>query len=483
MSDYHRLHPLMILQQTIMSVRRLSFAYFISLTLFFYNKFFYGCLALIGLTLFCLVLAVYRWLFFKYRLGRDQLDVLHGLFIKKQLVIPYGRIQAVQCQTWFFLKPFKIIGLIIETAGLKAENVDLLAVKEEVYQQLQQACKNDPAAQIVGNHAESQPEQTAAQPLFEVSTSDIILFSFTDQSIFIMLFAFLSFYDLLKSWLSKKWLTEQWRQLAPAGLIVILFLLVLLLLLLVLAAVLKNLVNYYHFQVRRQKNDLIVERGLFERTTLTIPLQRIQAIQIKQNFFRSWLKLASVELILAAGKGNQNDDAISDDTFYLLPIIRLPQIWLTLQKLLPEWQLAAPQKIALKTGPSFLFLRFAASLGIIIAATGFWWNFFLGLAASFLGLLLVIRAWWASQNQAAGIIGTKLLYLKSVWGLSLEALITQKNKIQCRQIQTTWWLNHRKLGHFILVIKAGKDSQETKLRYLSFTSCRFLKELFGLIAK
>ena len=475
MSDYYRLHPLMILQQTIISIRNLSFAYLISLSLFFSHKFFYGWLAVIGLTVFCLLLAVYHWLFFKYRLGSSQLNVQHGLFVKKQLVIPYSRIQAVQRQSWFFLKPFGIFSLIIETAGSEAENVNLLAVKEEVYQQLQQARKKS-----TDNHFEIEQKQAVVKPFFEVSTGDILLFSFTDQSIFIMLFAFLSFYDSLKSWLSKKWLIAQQHQLALAGIVVILFLLLLLLLILVLAAVLKNLIHYYHFQVQRQKNELIVERGFFERTTLTIPLQRIQAIQIKQNFFRSWLKLASVELILAAGRGNQNDDAVSDDTFYLLPIIQQSQVWLVLQKLLPEWQLIKPQKKDLKTGSKFLFLRFAASFTVIIAVAGFWLNLYLGFAASFLGFLLVIRAWWASKNQTAGTIGTELIYLKRVSGFCRETLITQKNKIQCRQIKTTWWLNGRHLGHFVLVIKAGSSSQEAKLRYLSLASCRFLKDLFGL---
>ncbi|KRM89082.1 hypothetical protein FD21_GL000348 [Liquorilactobacillus vini DSM 20605] len=208
--------------------------------------------------------------------------------------MPYNRIQAIQRRAWFLFKPFGIIGLIVETAGTTAENVKLLAVKKIVYDHLARL------RQAENSQAQS-TDQPSYQPQFKVATRDIWRFSLTDQSAFMMLLALVAFFDSFKGWLPKNWLASRLEAVILSGFVSLLLGGLCLGGLVILAALLKNYACYYHFTVRRQNDDLLVERGLFTRNTLTIPLRRIQAIQIKQNFLRAWLKLTSVELILAAG--------------------------------------------------------------------------------------------------------------------------------------------------------------------------------------
>ncbi|WP_281164477.1 PH domain-containing protein [Liquorilactobacillus sicerae] len=468
MSSYHRLHPLMIVQQSVIIAQKLGTIYFFVLILLLRHKYFYAILLLCGVTLWCLGKALYQWLFFKYRFEEDQLVIKQGLFIKKQLIVPYNRIQSIQCQAWFWFKPFGIISLIVETAGTTAKNVKLLAVKRTVYDQLARLRQGK-------NSQVHSTDQQSFRPQFEVATRDIWRFSLTDQSAFVMLIALIAFFDSLKGWLPKNLLTSRLETLILSGFVSLLFGGLCLVGVVILAALFKNYICYYHFKVWRQNDDLLVERGLFTRNTLTIPLRRIQAIQIKQNFFRAWLKLASVELILAAGESNANDDTVNDDTFYLLPITDQPQILAILQKLLPEWHLTEPKLAKLNQGPCWLFLRFPLLFSAVLLVAGFWMNLYLGLATVALSLLLLWRAWWSSNHQAAGMIGEQLLYLKKVNGFSLKTLITPQNKVQCQRVRTTWWLMTQQLGHVGWQIKKGMGMDEIQLKYLSLENCRSLR--------
>ncbi|MCP0887970.1 PH domain-containing protein [Ligilactobacillus sp. WILCCON 0076] len=474
MSSFYRLHPLMILQQSFITAKKQATIYFLTVTLFLVHKYFYAILLFCGVTFWCLGNAFYQWLFFKYRFEQDQLVIKKGLFIKKQLIVPYNRIQSLQRQVWFVFKPLGIISLIIETAGTTAENVKLLAVKEIVYDHLT-ALRQGERDQTLA----TKPHPFG--PQFEVTTRDIWRFSLTDQSVFMMLIAWVFFFDSLKGWLPKKLLESRLEILILSGFISLLFGVLLLVGLVILATLFKNYVCYYHFKVWRQNDDLFIERGLFTRSTLTIPLHRIQAIQIKQNFFRVWLKLASVELILAAGKGNENDDTVDDDTFYLLPIIAQPQVLATLQHLLPEWHLTEAKLENLNQGPRWLFLRFSFLFAAVMFITGFWLNLYLGIAAAVLGLLLIWRTWWSSYHQAAGMIGNQLLYLKKVSGFNLKTLITPQNKVQCQKIRTTWWLKTKQLGHFSWQIKKGLGMEKVQLKYLSLEDCKALRKLATII--
>jgi putative membrane protein len=57
-------------------------------------------------------------------LPRDGLTINSGVLIRKINHIPYDRIQTVQRQQWFFLKPLGLEQVAIETAGKESKKAE-----------------------------------------------------------------------------------------------------------------------------------------------------------------------------------------------------------------------------------------------------------------------------------------------------------------------------------------------------------------------
>lgn len=82
--------------------------------------------------------ALLRYFFEYYQLFEEKIVIYKGIFQKKEIDIPYERIQTIKERQWFFFKPFQITELLIETAatGAKEAEVDMSAVSETVFQQI-----------------------------------------------------------------------------------------------------------------------------------------------------------------------------------------------------------------------------------------------------------------------------------------------------------------------------------------------------------
>ncbi|MFT8447360.1 MAG: PH domain-containing protein [Liquorilactobacillus nagelii] len=472
MSDFERLHPMMIIQRSFQLMRSFSFVLFILLGTF-WNNWTRLLLGVVVLCVCCGLLAGYEWFFFKYLIATDRLIITKGWLAKKQIEVPYQRIQTIHRQTLFFLKPFKISSLIIETAGAGGGNETLLAVKERVYLQLQQHRQ----AKQVGAKAKL---VTEVEPQYQITAAAIWKFTFTDGGIFAMLFAALTLIDQVKTYLPNGLLDHEWKKVLNYGITAILCLLGIFMVLLMTVTLLKNLLRYYHFEVWREGDNLIVRRGFFSRDTLTVPLHRIQALQFRQTLLRRLLHLTSVELILAAGKNTGEDEGINDDTFYLLPIIADQRVFPLLQQLMPEWKLVSPRLIDLKPANRLYFLRFPGLFCGALIIVGAWINIYLAIGAVGLTALVLGYLWWAAGYQQAGKINSKLLTYRTVQAANIVTLITPTNKIQQTSIHTGYWLYSTGIGHFSLEIKAGQSARKVKLKYLDLTSCHYLAQLSRL---
>jgi putative membrane protein len=68
--------------------------------------------------------SILRYLRFTYSVAPDGLTIQSGVFIRKTNHIPYDRIQTVQRQQWFFLKPLRLEQVSIETAGKETRKAE-----------------------------------------------------------------------------------------------------------------------------------------------------------------------------------------------------------------------------------------------------------------------------------------------------------------------------------------------------------------------
>ncbi len=83
------------------------------------------------------------------------------------------------------------------------------------------------------------------------------------------------------------------------------FYIYLIVLFIVLLLIFHAVLTYMYFYFRIENNEFIVNKGYLKKVKLSIPLDRIQTINIKQNIFQQVLKLVSLEIDTAGSAGKE----------------------------------------------------------------------------------------------------------------------------------------------------------------------------------
>lgn len=468
MSNMRHFSALMLLQRTVHNLR----AWIVLLVLVVFKNISNPKLLVLGLLIFLLLAvaqAYYHWLSYRFVLNEKHLLMHYGFIFKHQIDIPYERIQAVHREVWFLFKPFKVAKLTIETAGSRSgkDDVVLEAVPEFIYRELEK--KRNHGAELPAAKASVQTT------LYQVSVNDLFVFTFTDLNLVSVLLAMLGIYSEAGSLAFQKWVETRLNEIVAGGILMIALLILLILFILFIVVLTRNFLRYFRFFVWRTDDHLIIERGLFTRRRVSIPIQRIQALQLRQSLLRRLLGLQTVEVILAAGQGDNKKEDVNDNTFYLLPIIRDKEVWQMLQKLLPEWQPTALVPNS-KKSHWFLFARFRLlALLILGAAAIYFFNLVWGIIVIGLLALFVAISFWTADIQTAAL-DKNSLHTVTVAGISRIETLCPFNKIQSVKLKTTYYLERYQWGHFEHFVKAGRIRRRIKLRYLDLAECTRLKQ-------
>lgn len=138
MFEKRRYHPIAILIYLIAGFKKWLPLLIVSYISEGLTENWWGNLFFFGVVLSLSLQALLRYFFEYYQLFEEKIVIYKGIFQKKEIDIPYERIQTIKERQWFFFKPFQITELLIETAatGAKEAEVDMSAVSETVFQQI-----------------------------------------------------------------------------------------------------------------------------------------------------------------------------------------------------------------------------------------------------------------------------------------------------------------------------------------------------------
>ncbi|MGX7030370.1 PH domain-containing protein [Vagococcus zengguangii] len=435
-----------------------------------------------------------------YQITNEHIVIYKGLVNKRETIIPYNRIQTLKQRQWFFLKPFHLVQLLIETAGgdndepeaslpvIKEETVQLIEHYRRSNQQINQVEKEPEVVPTSDNidlfdlrsadTDEQTKESKTVSAQYTITNQDILMFALTDLG---MMTAMFTLFFFLQEYLPKKWfdkISKESLELLQAGWLLTISICLIVVVIMAAFSVMKSLMKYYQFKVEREERTLTIESGLFERKTQKIPLTKIQGIKIKQPLMRKLFGIVSVELSLAGGQSADDMDT-SDQTLYLLPIVREYQVFTTLNQLLPEWQFEQPDLKFTSRDSLWYFLRWKLLAAVIVTAVVSYFSFRM---ASLVGigivLLSLLSAWLQSHFQGYAIQSTSRLCLQSFKFGTKTMTFVEKEKVQAFAEKTGKWLYQKQLGHVSLWVKASLADEEVCLRYLNFGDIRKLKQFY-----
>ena len=463
----NRLHPLAFFVFLYNNLKR---SFLLILFLFFEiigdrhpGLFLYGLLII--LVIFSFVDALLRYIFFAYHFDENSLTIDSGVFIRHHEHIPFNKIQTIQHKQWFFLQPFDLESLSIETAGHndgKAEAI-LPVITLKISNFIEKLNQQSRLGSVSSEAGPQQAKNKKIDSSYQINFRDLSKYALTSFGIIPVLLGFVGFFSQIDGYLPqtiKKPIESTIDNLVAESFFI---LAILILLFSLLASYLTTVQKYYHFTLIKSKNKLTTIRGFFQRNIVSLPLKKIQAVFVKQSILRQWLKLATVETIVAsdAGKNEKNGGDL-----VILPVIEKKQLFQQVQKFISYFPKQMPKLIHLPSFQSWYFVRNGILLSLLPALVLIYFFHFWGCFSLLLLPLAVSLGWYKGHHMAFAIISGGRYLLQSGHFWTNELYLIQQNKIQSVSYRQTVWMAHKHLVHLSVSIRHANSNHEVQIRYL-----------------
>jgi len=341
MTKARRYHPLIMLFDTGKLIKDVFFPF---LALFIIKARSDSIYITYGRLLFFIVFGILlirillKWLTHKYELDDCSFHLYKGIFNKKELSVPFSKIQNINYRTTFIHRMLKVTSVSFET-GMHGEEAavkfEVISKKEAVQMEeyVTRALKGElSAAEITVYKAESNRSIH-----FQPSQKDLFKASFTSLSFLViipLLFSFYSkmdeffhvegkakdlFFGIINSW----WLVV---------IIVIVFILFS-----VAFGIVRTFLVYGRYEISSDHDRIYIRKGIFNETAFSIAKDRVQAIEIKQTLLKRLLGLAEVKLISAGLQRLEYEKLEVSSLYPFLPVRRAFEM---ITEILPAYELA-----------------------------------------------------------------------------------------------------------------------------------------------
>ena len=266
------------------------------------------------------VTSIIKWSKFTYRIEEDELRIEEGLINKKKRYIPIERIQTINTSAGLIQQMFKLVKLQVETAsgGTEAE-VSAEDTGTDVPVPLEET-------------AEEAEEAEEPVMMYKMTGQELLTAASTSSGIGVIISGVFAFFTQVDDFFDLDWLYDRFAFLNSAGAAVIALAAFVALFIAWLLSIVGMLLKYANFTVVRKEKEIVISRGLIEKQQITIPLQRIQAIKIKESLIRQPFGLAAVTIVSAGGNVLEEDKSA-----ILFPIISKKIINQRLGEFIPDY--------------------------------------------------------------------------------------------------------------------------------------------------
>lgn len=431
----------------------------------------YVWLAVVTLIILWSLLDYFCW---TYVLANDELVIYSGIFVKKQRHIPYQQIQNLQSQQWFFFKPFGVEQLAIDTGaqGKDASEVILPAVKVELAAAIENHRRAVQQADVVGNqHFEATPSTTNTSGNqrtafdYQVSFRDLSVYALSNPNILGQIIFIIAIVDRIGAHRYIDQLTDEAGSQIQHGswLIVLSFVLILVLVLLAVN-LLRIFLQYYHFRLTRIGQDLTIQRGLLQTSTLHVAINRIQAINIRQSIFRQVFGLTTLDLDLIADS-TSNDD---DKKITLIPVLSNQTVYRVLHTLLASLPAEGPH---LRHGDWYMTWLFVRNAMVIVALPlgglayfyhGYWFWWIAGMAM----LLALGSGIYKGYYTSINLWQDHYLALRTSRQFTKETTLVGWHEIQSMSVTASLLMVWTKRANLVVSVRSGNTVRRLSYQYL-----------------
>lgn len=454
----------------------------------------------IAFAAFSAIVSVLAWWFQRFRVTDREIMSRSGIIAKQERVVPFERIQTVDLDEAPLERIFRTVKVRVETAagGQAGTEIEIPALRRDdataLRQQLLLARQRAREGSTPGNGnvSDSTPpppmDEAAEAPMPDRTPAPVgeiggaLLRRVTARELLIagatsgrfgpaaaIVGAVAQFGDDLIP--QSIWERVPWDDFADAASNIQLLIGAVTLLGIVawLLAIATTVLTFGGFELRREADQLFLQYGLLDRRRTTIPIRRIQAIQVREGVLRQPFGLADVRFATA---GFGNDASSSGVLFPLLPMRDVRDL---LSAACPEF-LMEVQRPRLERPPARARMRyiFETSIGWVIAVViaaligwrlldvPYWWLWVVVAACA-----TPVFAWLGARRFAdAGWLvedGRMLLRWRAVGRVTM---LTRVRRIQYRRLTSNPLQRRASLVSFEMSVAGGGAGGQAGLAHL-----------------
>ncbi|MEM5566146.1 PH domain-containing protein [Psychroserpens sp. AS72] len=276
-------------------------------------------LIIIGLLIVILIIAILKYLNFKFHLSKDDFHLSTGIINKDNTIIPKSKIQNVYINQNFLQQIINVVSLNIETAGDNKSEISIKALDKPTALRLKKELFNK------SNLTEEQTKITEETNtvFFRVSLKRLFLEGISQNHLqsFAVIASFVfglyyEFKDYFRN-LQLKQRIEGFINLDKESILNIIILnavfIILAILISLLFSVLKTVVTNFNLEVVENQKTIEINKGLFNKVSLSLTPSRIQNIVIKTNRIKHYFGLhtLSVKQAMVNAKQKKNFEIIA----------------------------------------------------------------------------------------------------------------------------------------------------------------------------
>ncbi|AFR99563.1 PH domain-containing protein [Lentilactobacillus buchneri] len=425
-----------------------------------------GIAPLLGFSVLVLLIILWhtvRYLCFTFEIDSDMLTINSGIFVKRHTHIPYTRIQTIQHTQWFFLVPFHLEKLQIETAGHDEHGPEAVLplvnerVRAEIERQRTGNAEPAPAAEHLTEQLKPIPEHAD----YEINPHELNIFALTSLGVFPIIGAGFAVYGKIQEAIPQKLIDSLTAKLIHQSAIILGAIGLLIVIISIAGSYLTIVQKYYRFRLNSTNDQLKTEQGLFQRNSVTIPIARIQALRIKQNVIRQWCHISTVQALAASSAG---DDEKSNDLM-ILPVVKTDRVFDTLHPFVNWAPTHFSQLDHLAKRAYWYFIRNATLISLVIVLPCLYLFKLWGLLSLPVVVIAALMGWYSAANTGWKIVNDQLILQDGHFFTRSQYVIPHKN-IQSFLFVQSIWMTHTKLAHIRVNVRHGNGNQLIEIRYL-----------------
>ena len=266
-----------------------------------------------------LAASVLSYINFRFRLNSNAFLIHSGVLSKKRLTLSFDRIQNIAIKQPFYFRPFGLVTVALESAGSASEEVNLAGIDRTLAEELRKTVLAQPQTTQPTAPGDSAKVQEASLPddgetLLHHPVSELARYGLSNNNIWVfagLLAGAISQVDekignAINDWIKGPEdyfaaLDTVTATVIGAGLVVLLFGLLL------LGSVIGAIIIYHDYRLSFTGGRFLRTNGLFERSETSLPVNKVQALEINQPW-PARLMGRSHATLLQVGFKNQWED-------------------------------------------------------------------------------------------------------------------------------------------------------------------------------